>query len=89
MSDVFVGLLLITRKSMFQTNFIIWIYSVQQKNLTVFNIMGLKNRQDFLPHPVYAIIATLQNMYFYYSTNSYLFFKCWFLANVMLKIQSL
>jgi len=28
------------------------LYRVQQKNLTVFNITGLKNHQVFLLHPV-------------------------------------
>jgi hypothetical protein len=28
------------------------LYGVRQKNLTVFNITGLKNRQVFQPHPV-------------------------------------
>jgi hypothetical protein len=27
---------------------------MRQKNLTVFNTTGLKNRQVFLPHPVYV-----------------------------------
>jgi hypothetical protein len=29
------------------------LYRVRQKNLTIFNITGLKNHQGFLPHPVY------------------------------------
>jgi len=29
------------------------LYMVRQKNLTVFNITGLKNRQAFLPYPVF------------------------------------